>query len=123
MRKRIPFIISLFLLIGGVGCEKENISDPAEKILGKWEMISYGGFPCTPIGYREFLPTGIVREYNYEQKQFTSFECEYHILNDTVLLMCDMRYEYLFFEKKMRLFPLDVINIWDPTQIYRRKKY
>ena len=102
MRKRIPFIISLFLLIGGVGCEKENISDPAEKILGKWEMISYGGFPCTPIGYREFLPTGIVREYNYEQKQFTSFECEYHILNDTVLLMCDMRYEYLFFEKKMR---------------------
>ena len=118
---KISFIIiSLFLLIGGVGCDKEN--DPSQMILGKWELISYGGSPSTPTGYREYFPSGIVRDYDYEQKQYTSFECEYSILNDTVLLMCDMRYEYLFFEDKMRLYPLDVIAFMDPTAIYRRKK-
>ena len=118
---KISFIIiSFLLLIGGVGCDKEN--DPSQMILGKWELSSYGGSPSTPTGYREFLPSGIVRDYDYEQKQYTSFECEYSIINDTVLLMCDMRYEYLFFEDKMRLFPLDLQYFWDPTRIYRRKK-
>ena len=115
-------IISLLLLIVGVGCEKEKYSDSAKKILGKWELISYGGTPRIPTGYREFLPSGIVRDYDYEQKQHTSFECEYSILNDTVLLMCDMRHEYIFYEDKMLLLPLDVFFFRDPTAIYRRKK-
>ena len=113
-------IISLLLLIGGVGCDKEN--DPAQLIQGKWELINSGGHPVVPTGYREYLPSGIVRDYDYEQKQYTSFECEYSILNDTVLLMCNMRYENLFFENKLRLFPLDVSPIINSTQIYQRKK-
>ena len=120
---KISFIIISFLLLAGVvGCEKEQHTDPPQIILGQWELISYVGTPRIPTGYREFLPSGIVRDYDYEQKQHTSFECEYSILNDTVLLMCDMRYEYLFYEDKLLLLPLDVFFFRDPTAIYRRKK-
>lgn len=122
-RKTILFsVIALFLLMGGMGCEKNEPLPPAQAILGKWELINSGGFPVTPTGYREFLPSGIVREYGYEKRQHTPFECEYSILNDTVLLICGHRHEYRFFEDKMRLFPLDLVFIRDPTQIYQRKK-
>lgn len=126
-RKTILFsIIALFLLTGGAGCNKNEPysppADPKKAILGKWELINSGGFPVTPKGYKEFLPSGIVREYDYEKEQYTPFQCEYSILNDMVLLMCGHRHEYHFFEDKMRLFPLDLIAIRDPTQIYQRKK-
>ena len=122
-RKIIIFTITvLLLLVGNIGCKKEQHTDPSQLILGKWELINYGGGPVTPTGYREFLPSGIVREYDYEKEQYTPFECEYSILNDTVLMMCNERYEYLFFEDKIRLFPLDSFFITNPTAIYQRKK-
>ena len=121
MKKILPFtILSLFFLLGVVGCDKEN--DPARLILGKWELINSGGLPVTPTGYREYLPSGVVREYDYEKEQYTPFECEYSILNDTILMMCNLRNEYRFFEDKIRLFPLDLIFLYDPTKIYQRKK-
>ena len=114
-------IISFLLLAGVVGCEKEQHTDPPQIILGQWELISYGGSPITPTGFIEFLPSGIVRDYDYDQKHYTS-ECKYSIINDSVMLMCDMRHEYHFFEDKMLLLPLDVFFVRDPTAIYRRKK-
>ena len=115
-------IISFLLLAGVVGCEKEQHTDPPQIILGQWELISYGGSPRTPTGYREFLSSGIVRDYDYDQKHYTSHECKYSIINDSVMLMCDMRHEYHFFEDKLRLFPLDLVFFDDPTKIDQRKK-
>ena len=122
-RKIIIFTITvLLLLVGNIGCKKEQHTDPSRMILGQWELINSGGHPVVPTGYREYLPSGIVREYDYETEQYTPFECEYSILNDTILMMCNLRYEYLFFEDKLRLLPLDLVFFDDPTKIYQRKK-
>ncbi|WP_314951197.1 hypothetical protein, partial [Tannerella forsythia] len=122
----ILWIGVLLLLIGGVGCENGQLhsppANPEQAILGKWELINSGGRPIIPTGYREFLPSGIVHKYDYTKEQYTSFQCEYSILNDTVLLMCNYRYKYLFYRDKMQLFPLDLIAIRDLTEIYQRKK-
>ncbi len=124
--KIILWISVLLLLIGGVGCEKEQSysppADPAQAVLGKWELINSGGIPITPFGYKEFLSSGIVREYDYKKEQYTSMQCEYSILNDTVLLICNYRHKYLFFRDKMQLYPLDILTLHDPTEIYQRKK-
>lgn len=122
----ILWIGALLLLMVGAGCEKNEPysppADPKKAIQGKWELINSGGFPVTPTGYREFLPSGIVREYDYEKEQYASFQQEYSILNDSVLLIDAYRFDYRFFEDKMRLYPLDFIAIHDPTKIYQRKK-
>lgn len=115
--------IALLLLIGEMGCEKDKPVESARAIFGKWELINSGGLSVTPTKYREFLPSGIVREYDYKKKQYTSFQYKYSILNDTTLLIGDMsRFDYRIFEDKMRLYPLDLISIRDPTEIYQRKK-
>ncbi len=132
MKRTILFTaIALLIMIVGMGCEKEQYlppADPAKAILGKWELISSGGMPITdPYEYKEFLPSGIVRKYDYKTQQYTTDECEYSfvndsISNDTVLQMCGFRFEYDFFYDKMKLYPLDTAPLVDPTEIYKRIK-
>ena len=70
-RTIICFAIILF---ASVGCKKER-SNPFEtakkSIVGKWEIIEIGNWPnmdtiISPTGYKDYLPDGVLKEYEYE---------------------------------------------------------
>ena len=71
---KVIYLITLFLLLLAAGCKDDNEAedglgpqiDPSERILGKWQEISYGNsyYPEIPSEYGrpyytiEFLPDG-----------------------------------------------------------------
>ena len=119
------------LLLAGVvlpllmvmSCKKSYTppSDPEKAILGKWELIEYGGSSVKPTGYKEFLSSGIVRDYDYETKQFSEHQYEFSI-NEEILLIGTIRYFFIYYDNKMQLKHKDLIAITDDTAIYQRIK-
>lgn len=70
-------VITLFLLFIGAGCGKDEPleTDPAQIILGKWEIVEMGNYPDmepveNPSGYKEYLADSVLREYNYKTGSF-----------------------------------------------------
>jgi len=74
-QKGAVLMLCVLLLAGGLySCSSKN--DPAEAILGKWELIAKGAHEnairtVEPYGvYIEFLSEGISRVYNPEMDEF-----------------------------------------------------
>ena len=126
-------LIGLALLLS-FGCEKEKIeTDPANAILGKWEVIEIGNWPNMelieePSGYLEFLQDSIMREYDYQTGEY--FYKKYWI--DTLLYeiqtrddgvqIVSPRYHYYFYSNNnmLRLDFSEIVAIFN-TFILKRK--
>lgn len=74
-------IITMLIVLGALfisaGCQKDETlkTDPANIILGKWEMVETGNYPNmkpieNPSGYIEFLPDSLLKRYNYESGEY-----------------------------------------------------
>lgn len=118
--------IALFLLIGVTSCERDEPTlPPAKAILGKWEVISVGGGPnYSPFRFREFYESGKTVRYGFPVRdQSIRLECEYSFINDSILLIGDIKCICLFYENKMELTPLDKKGFcFYDTEVYQRVK-
>jgi hypothetical protein len=125
----IPLLMTLFTF---TNCEKwENEINPAEAILGKWEMVEIGNWPNMsqypePSGYREYLPDSIMREYNYESGEFYYQKYSIDTLLYEIVSIPDgpqlvVTYTYQFLDKRNKL-RLDYFNIAASfnTHIFKR---
>lgn len=107
-------------------------SDPKKAILGKWELIEIGNWPNMhpnePSYFIEFLQDSLVRQYDYDTKEYAIINLKYWI--DTLYYEKRIRedgyeiiqkYSYVFYNDKMRMDMLDVLPIYE-TFIYQLKK-
>lgn len=127
------FIIITLILFTTTSCEIGN-TDPFESskkaILGKWEIIELGNWPnmntiISPTSYKEYLPDGVLKEYEYETGNI--FNKKYrvdsllHIIitrEDGFELVLDYNYEFFENNNKLRL-DIQALGIFN-TSIYKR---
>ncbi|MCY1723226.1 hypothetical protein OU798_22950 [Prolixibacteraceae bacterium Z1-6] len=128
-------VITLLLLFAGVGCENDEPqeTDPAQIILGKWELIEMGNYPNmeqveTPSGYKEYLPDSVLREYNYETSSFyyktywiDSLLHEGVYRSDGYLVATRYRYNFIRMNNKVELELHNAAGIYN-NFIYQRIK-
>ncbi|QGY46247.1 hypothetical protein GM418_22055 [Maribellus comscasis] len=66
-------VITLLLLLTGAGCKDDEPleTDPAQIILGKWEITYMGNDRVeNPTGYKEYMKDSVLREYDYETSEY-----------------------------------------------------
>jgi len=133
-------IIQLPILLVLIGitcfsCKEDKVEveiDPAEAILGKWELIEIGNWPNMnpidePTGYREFMPDSILCDYDY---QIENSKCMKYSIDDEILyeilripdgITLTFKHEYEFFEETNKL-RLDLVyeSALNSTQIFKK---
>jgi hypothetical protein len=126
------FCLSIILFVL-VDCKKEK-SDPFEtakkSIVGKWEIIEIGNWPnmdtiISATGYKEYLPDGVLKEYEYETGNIFNKKYQVdsllHIIitrEDGFELIFDYNYEFFENNNKLRL-DIQAFAIFT-TSIYKR---
>jgi hypothetical protein len=126
-------IIFITVLFAVSGCDREK-TDPFDSakraILGKWEIIELGNWPnmntiISPTSYKEYLPDGVLKEYEYETGNI--FNKKYrvdsllHIIiarEDGFELVLDYNYEFFENNNKLRL-DIQAFGIFN-TSLYKR---
>ncbi|MBI9062221.1 MAG: hypothetical protein JEZ14_09540 [Marinilabiliaceae bacterium] len=124
---RILLILLIPLFIGA-GCQKEETpleTDPTKIILGKWELVEMGNYPDmrpveNSLGFKEYLPDSIVKEYNTQTGEVsikkywidTLLHKSIYVPDDIDLVF---EYSYSFSEKnnKMELTYTNMIAIFN----------
>ncbi len=105
----------LFLLIGGVGCEKEYVppADPQKAILGKWYTIEAGGFLISSKNVTEFLSDGTIKQYDKSHPQ--GLITGTYSINDSLFIFGNIECKYNFYENK---FYYEFINVYAMVMSY-----
>ena len=127
--------MTLLLLLTGTGCKDDELleTDPAQIILGKWEIVEIGNYPNmepveTPSGYKEYLLDSILREYDYETSNFyyktywiDSLLHEGVYRSDGYLIATRYRYNFFSMNNEVKLELHNAAGIYN-NFVYQRLK-